>query len=215
MAENAFQTKTDAQLLAIGEQAAAAIAAGGDPGYGVPAAQTTALTAANTALGSAITTKQAARDASKAATQQALTARTSILEALSAIGATIYNNPDVTNQMIAEAGYAVHDTAPTKHFPSQPSSLIATPDASGTVLLGWDGGSNVYGTSFVIEGRASESDPWTFVTTTTRQRVSVAGFTPGQTYWFRVSASHNGQNSTASMPVAIWGETQVTLEVAA
>lgn len=214
MAENSFREKTDAQLLAIGQQASSVITASAGA-YGTSAAQDTALTNANTALSAAITAKQAARDASKAATQQALTARGAILDALSSIGATIYNDPSVTNQMISDAGYAVHDDTPTKHYPSQPSSLLATPDASGTVLLTWDGGANVYGVTYVIEGRASDSDPWGFVTSTTRQRLSVTGFTPGQTYWFRVSASHNGQNSIASLPVAIWGETQVVLEVAA
>ncbi len=208
MAQNAFQLKSDAQLLAIGQHAATVIPTA-DPGYGTDAAQNAALTAANTALAAAITAAQTARDASKAATQQKLAARQASIAALSSIGATIYNNPAVTDQMIANAGYAVHDTTATKHAPIQPTGLAATPDSSGTVLLAWSGGGNVYGTIYSVEGRALDTDPWTTVTNTKRRSVSVPGFTPGQTYWFRVTASNNGLTSVASAPVAIWGETGV------
>jgi hypothetical protein len=216
MASNNFAAKTNAELVAIAQQANAAIVAGGDPGYGVPAAQLTALTTSTTALDAGITAVTAARAASKAATEQQEAAREEILAALSAIGDTIYINPDVTPQMIAEAGYAVHDQQKTKHFPTQATGLTATPDATGTVLFTWGANGNVYGVTYVIEGRASESDPWSFVATTTRLRLSVPGFTPGATHWFRVTASHNGQSSAPSAPVAIWGPEQVVpLQVAA
>jgi nucleoid-associated protein YgaU len=209
MSENAFQQKTDAQLLAIGEQASAAIAAAGDPGYGVPAAQTTALTNANTAVGAAITAKQAARDASKAATQAALTARQAMLDALGSIGATIYNNPAVDNEMIAEAGYAVHDDVPTKHAPTQPLDLTATPDAYGTVTFNFHNNGNPYPTTYIIEGRPNENTDWTTVITTTRTRMKAEGFLPGVTYWFRVRASRNGATSIPSNVAAIWEPEQV------
>lgn len=215
MAENAFNLKSDAQLLAIGEQAENVITAAAGA-YGTSAAQDTALANANNALAAAITAKQAARDASKAATQQALAARTAMLNALGSIGATIYNDPAVTNQMIADAGYAVHDDVPTKHAPSQPLNLTATPDAFGTVTFNFHNNGNPYPTTYVIEGRPNENTDWTTVLTTTRTRMKAEGFTPGVTHWFRVRASRLGLVSIPSNVAGIWEPEQVVeLQVAA
>lgn len=217
MAENALRDKTDATLLAKGEQASAAIAAAGDPGYELTAAQTTALTSANTAMGTAITSKQAARDASKASTQQALTARDQIIDALASIGASIYNNPNVSEQMIADAGYAVHDDVPTKHAPVQPTKLLADPDASGTVKLSWNGSGNYYPTTYVVEGSA-DGVTWTLQGTATAQKITLTGFTPGATFRFRVSATRNGQSSVPSATAVIWdssSESSASLKLAA
>lgn len=216
MAGNRFGNQSNAELLTIMQQANTAISGAAMPGYGVPAAQTTALTDAITAMSAAIPAADNARVASKAATQALDTARQSSLEALGAIGSTIYYNPDVTDEMIADAGYAVHDSTATKNFPFQVTNLTATPNDTGTVRFTWDASGNVYPTTYIVEGRASESDPWTLVGTTTKTRVSLSGFTPGATHYFRVKASKNGQVSDPSATVGIWlpGE-EVVLSVAA
>ncbi len=214
MAKNAFGTKTDSQLLTIGEQVETVTT--GDGPYGLSAAQTTALAAANNALGTAITAKQAARDASKAATQQANEARQLLLSALGSIGATIYNNPTLNSAQIAAAGYAVHDDSITKHAPTQPVGLSVTPDAYGTVLVTFEANGNVYPTIYIVEGRGSEAEEWSTIITSTRRRVSVSGFAVGETYWFRVRASRNEITSIPSNVAAIWEPEAVTdLEVAA
>jgi hypothetical protein len=183
--------------------------------YGTSATQDADLTAAKTALAAAITAAENARTASKAATQAQDTAREAALAILGSIGGTVYYNPDVTDQMLADAGFAIHDDVPTKHAPVQPVGLTANPDEFGTVLFEWDGNGNVYPTTYVIEGRASESDPWSIVTTTTKKRLSVPGFTPGASYMFRVKASRNGSESIWSNVATIWTPEGVQLEIAA
>ena len=214
MASNDNQNLTNAELLAKGTQASTVIGAALGA-YGTSAAQDAALTLAVAALSAGITDRTAAKAAALAATQDQLFARDAILASLGSIGATIYNNPTVSDDMIATAGFAIHDDVPTPHAPVQPLGLSATPDSFGTVLFEWDGNGNVYPTIYLLEGRASDTDPWTTVSTTTRKRIFVPGFTPGVTYWFRVSASRNGASSIASNDVSIWGLDAVPLQIAA
>lgn len=215
MAENRFSHLSDTELLTIVQTANGVISVALGA-YGTSAAQDAALAAAVTDLSTGIAGADAARVASRAATQSKLTARQGALTVLGSIGATMYNDPAVTPDMLAEVGYAVHDDVPTKHFAVQPLSLTVDPDEFGTVTLEWDGNGNTYPAVYVVEGRASDSDPWTVVTNTTRKRIKVPGFTPGATHYFRVYASHNGQVSIASNIDAIWLPTEeVVLEIAA
>ncbi|MEX2243806.1 MAG: hypothetical protein WD716_08180 [Fimbriimonadaceae bacterium] len=183
--------------------------------YGTSAAQDTALAAAEALLSAGITAAENARTASKAATQQLETARAAALEILGSVGGTIYYNPDVSNQMLADAGYTIHDPVPTKHSPTQPLDLTATPDAYGTVAFNFHNNGNPYPTTYIIEGRPSENVDWTTIITTTRTRLKVEGFAPGITHWFRVRASRLGQTSIPSNVAAIWEPEGVVLEIAA
>jgi len=180
--------------------------------YGTSAGQDAALAAAEAALSAGITAAENARTASKAATQQQDAGRTAALEALASVGGTIYYNPDVTDQMLADAGYAIHDDVPTKLAPTQPLDLTTTPDAYGTVAFNFHNNGNPYPTTYVIEGRPNENTDWTTVITTTRTRMKVEGFAAGVTYWFRVRASRLGQTSIPSNVSGIW-ETEGVIEL--
>ncbi|MCC6403064.1 MAG: fibronectin type III domain-containing protein [Fimbriimonadaceae bacterium] len=96
------------------------------------------------------------------------------------------------------------DPNPTKHYPVQPTGLVANPDSSGSVLLTWNGGTNVAGTVYEIQGSA-DGNAWSILKATKTKRITLNGFTPGQTFWFRVAASNNGQTSVPSNSVAVWG----------
>jgi hypothetical protein len=212
-ANNNNKLSNDALLTKVTQADAAISASAG--AYGTSATQDADLAAAKTALSTAITAAENARTASKAATQAQDTAREAALAILGSIGGTVYYNPAVTDEMLADAGFAIHDDVPTKHSPVQPVGLTATPDQFGTVLFDWDTNGNVYPTTFIIEGRASDADPWTTVTNTTKRRLSVPGFTPGASYMFRVKASRNGEESIWSNVATIWTSDEVVLEIAA
>lgn len=216
IAENNIGNKPDAQLESMGKTAENAITAGGGS-YGTSTGQDTALASANTAFGTALTGLSAAKASYKAALQTRDSARADLVSALRSIGTTIYADPAVTDQMIADAGYAVHDTTPEKHSPVMVEGFSAVPVGEDSVLFTWDRGANTYPCEFVIEGRADGSSTWSQVYTTTKARIEVAGFAAGVPYWFRVTARRNNQVATPSFSVGIWGATTspATLSLAA
>jgi hypothetical protein len=118
--------------------------------------------------------------------------------------------------MIAAAGFAVHDTSGTAVVPNQPVDLLATPFSDGTVSLRWGRNGNPNGVSFLIEAREDGSSEWEFVASTTKARLTVNGFAPGEPRWFRVVATKNDLSSLPSNEAPIYpvgGAT--TLSVAA
>jgi hypothetical protein len=57
----------------------------------------------------------------------------------------MYATPGVTDAMVAAAGFQPRDTVPTPIVPQEPTSLVATPNANGTVFLSWNRNGNPYG----------------------------------------------------------------------
>ncbi len=183
---------------------------------GLSTTQTTALNTAVTNFDSAVTDVTAAKAALKSAVEAQNAARTAVLEALSSCASTIYNNPAVTDTMIASAGYEPRDTNRAKQNPFTPTDLIATPFANGNVELKWNKGQNTYGSVYVIEARFGEGD-WAVVYQTTRVKATISGFNPGELAWFRVSAVRNEESSIPTDEVVIYAPTPeaTTLRAAA
>lgn len=168
------------------------------------------ITALQTALTTATADRNAAiaaRSASLAATQTQNDSVAALRELLSLALADIkaFANAQANpNAVYAEMEVPVPASTGTRYSPVPISDLIANPDALGNVELKWDGGANVEGTVYLIEGSA-DGNAWMQVHATKAQKAALTGYTPGQTYWFRVRASNNDQISTASNAVAIWG----------
>ena len=196
----------------------AVVTAGAGEANGLDSAQITAL---ETALTTATTDRNgaiAARSTSLAATQTQNDSLDGLRELLSLAIADIKayaNQQDDPNAVYTEMEVPVPASSGTRYSPVPVTDLIANPDANGNVELKWDGGANVEGTVYFIEGSA-DGAAWVQVYATKAQKAALTGYTPGQTYWFRVRASNNDEVSTASNSVAIWGTGgSATLSIAA
>jgi hypothetical protein len=214
MASNNFASRSDPALLQVANQAYTVI--NDDPiGYGVQAGQLTALNTARAALDSSIDGLTAARAALAAAIQARDAARLSTIEALGSIGATIYNAPGVTDEMLAAAGYAVHDTTRTPVMPTTVTNLVVVPNSNGTALLKWSRSGNPYGVQFAVQVRTAGGG-WEWVSSPTRTRVTLSGVTPGVTRYFRVIAFKGGIYAIPSEPVVAYpSEGEEALVIAA
>lgn len=214
---NRFNNLTPSQLKEKALNAYTVIEGSGDPNaYGVPDATLTELNTNQGLLGTAISLVESTKAAYESALQDREEAFGVTVESLSSIGNVIYNNPEVTDGMIAAAGYAVRDTVRTPVVPVTPTELVAQPFADGTVKLKWNRNGGRYGIVYNIEARADSSSQWLPVLTTTRQREVVEGFAPGVATWFRVVATRNSLTAPASEPISIYlGSGSTTLSLAA
>ncbi|MBS1714759.1 MAG: fibronectin type III domain-containing protein [Armatimonadetes bacterium] len=202
MASNDFQGKSDSSLSQTAHQAATVIQAN-LAAYGVSLPQITSVTLAVNALDADVTEVTAKTAALKAAYEGKRADRANLINVLSVVGAVIYNNPNVTDEMIAAAGFAVHDTGGTPVVPQQPLDLLAAPFADGSVNLKWKRNGNPTGVSFLVESRGATGG-WDFVTSTNKARTTVNGFAPGVTTWFRVTATKNDLTSLPSNEAPIY-----------
>lgn len=172
--------------------------------YGMTAGNITSLTTVEEQFADSVTVVTSTRAAAKAATQQRDANRQSAIDQFAYYFANIYNNPSVTDAMIAEAGLAPRDGSRTKKVPYQPANLAATPSPSGSVTLTWDANGNTWGATYVVECQAAGAETWTFLGTSTKRRETFLGFTPGVETWFRVTAQRNGEVSEPSYPASIY-----------
>lgn len=203
MASNNFQKKTNAQLVATATQAHTTIAAAA-ASYGVSAPQLADLLASKNLLAATVQNVETTRAAYEAALQGRNEARTQTISALSSIGATIYNFPGVTPEMIAEAAYAVRDTTPTPAVPQMVTELTATPNANGTAVLKWKRNGNKPSVVFIVESK-TEGGSWQPVVSTSRTRIVIPGVVPGVTRYFRVLSSRNDVYSPPSSSAIVYG----------
>lgn len=200
---NNWQSKTDGQLDADLKRIVSVV--GADPGaYGVSAGIVADLAACETEFATDITQLVAARAAALAATQARDASRRAASEVLSRLAASLYANPNVSDAMLADAGFAPRDKKRTRQKPHQPTNLLAKPDIHGNVALTWEPSGNSYGVTYVIEWRREDSESWSFLGTTTRKRARFRGFAPGVPAWFRVTASRNTVVSAPCYPASIY-----------
>ncbi len=213
MARNMYDQLPDPQLADFIAQAVGAFSAGDPALYGLTPAKVTALQNAGTALGSAITAAIATEAAFRADIQAKENARQTALDNVSLCAGLMYATPGVTDEMVAAAGFQPRDTEKTPIVPQEPTGLFATPNANGTVFLGWTRNGNPYGVDFVIEVSADGSS-WAQQTVTKKKSVTLEGFAPGVAKWFRVKAVNRGLTSVPSLPVSIYapgGEAQLQI----
>jgi hypothetical protein len=156
----------------------------------------------------------AAKLALKASVEAKEASKKNLLVGTSRLAAKLYNNPAVTNEALVAAGLAPRDTTKTHHSPQEPRDLLAKPFANGMVQLSWNRAGNVKWMQFLVETR-TEDGAWTSAMITSRTRVKLHGFTPGQTRWFRVLAIRDDQKSLPSNEASIYHGIELPLQAAA
>ena len=193
---NDYGTLSDAQLQSLANQMDTVLTASA-ASYGVSGGQATTFNTASGGFATALVDVTAKKAAMASSVQAKEADRLTLLDNISLIANIVYNNPSVTPAMIAALGLAPRSTTRTMHQPKTPVDLMATPYASGNVLLKWSKGENVYGAVYVVEAKGETGD-WEQVWSTTKTRVTLIDYTPGVPMWFRVRATRNGQISTPS-----------------
>lgn len=205
---------SDLQLYTVANQAYTIINAN-LLAYGCSAGQMTGLNTGKTNLNASITAWETKRAALEAETQTKLAARQATIDALSNVGATIYNNSAVTDTMLANAGYAIYDTTKTPIQPQRVVSVTVSADGSGNAFLKWSRSGNLQGVIFVIE-QSADGLEFTPVAMTTKARQTIEGLTVGTPVWFRIRATKNEAWAQSSDSVQLWAPGDgVQLQVAA
>lgn len=184
--------------------------------YGVSTTQATNLDGDNTNFGTSLTNVTAKKAAAKAAVQGKDAYRAELLDSISVIANVIYNNPAVTDEMIAALGLQPRAKTKSKITPKTPGTLTASPYPDGNVFLKWGRGDNPYGVIYVVE-TSTDGSTWTQIGSATATKLTVSGYAPGVGTWFRVRATRNGLSSPASnlAPIYVPGGGAGFLSVAA
>jgi hypothetical protein len=175
-----------------------------------------AFTGALTAYNNSVTDAEAAKQLFHSKVNAQEEKRQKLFDAIVPILNVIYANPNVTDEMIINAGFAPRDKVRTPAQPHKPLDLLAKPSADGQVALSWKRNGNVQSISFQVEAKGEGDENWTPVFITTKTKAKLLGYAPGVTCWFRVVAIKEGMKSLPSNEVAIYHDApSVELELAA
>lgn len=212
-ASNNFHTLPQTSLVALAQVFGGAVN-GAPTSYGLTAIQAGTVTTTAAAYNTAITNYNDAKAAFRAASQAKAAAKLVLVDLIAEFAKIAYAYPNITDQLIADAGLAIYKT-PATITPKTPTQLVADPFATGDVDLSWNRSGNPYGVAFGIETRG-ETGEWALLTVTDATKFTVTGFTPGTAAWFRIVAINRGIRSTPSLEVAIYhdGNQQVQLQAA-
>jgi hypothetical protein len=215
MSQNNFSRRSDAEVVQSIQVVLDALNGPDGAQYGIPNTTKTGLLTSQTQLTSSVNTALAARAAAKAATQAKEAKRSAALDQLVYVANQIYNNPTITDALLAAAGLAVRDKTRTPVTPVIPQDLVAYAFENGSVNLKWARGGNPKGVMFSVEARGSTGG-WSIVGQTTRTSIQLEGYTPGVFAAFRVRALTSIASSLASNTAVIYSNGQeAALEIAA
>ena len=215
MAANNFQKLSDADLQTLAARFISIVGAG-PTSYGLTGAQIVTLTTNDDNYVDAVTAFTDAKTTAKAASADRDAKKAVLVDNLSTLAKTIYNNPSVTDTMIADAGLQPRDSGRTPIVPTTPVDLLANAFADGHVDLKLGRNGNAYGVTFLVEAQSPGAETWTVVATTTKSKATVFGFAPGEAKWFRVRAEKNGISSEPSLPAPIYvPSSSLTIQLAA
>lgn len=202
MAANNVKGLTQAKLVALGKQVKTA--ANSTPtAYGLTTLQITALGDLLTEVDAKIAADVNAHAAAKAATTDKVESLGVLANTLCEFAKIIYAHPGITDTQIETAGFAIPQK-PAKRTPKEPTNLNAVPTPSGDVNLSWKRNGNTKGIMFTVEQAPEMDGPWSNVVTTTASKVTLKGYTPGVSKFFRVTASTRGLFSTPSLAAVIY-----------
>ena len=200
---NDFSSKTPEFLQQLCSTVANSIGSGSTNPYGVPHDDVEALGDASFVLGSTLNEQAQAKAALRAITLLKGHKKEGVVDALNAIAKIVYDNPDVTNNMIASLGFAPRKAKSQPKAPVAVTDLAVTPFADGTARLAWDRSGNRKGASFLIEA-SDDGQVWTMIDSTTRVSYTATGFAPGVPTWFRVTASNGVGRALPSAKVSMY-----------
>ncbi|MCE9559400.1 MAG: fibronectin type III domain-containing protein [Armatimonadetes bacterium] len=113
-------------------------------------------------------------------------------------------NPAIPNSLLDALLMPNHNTQGSSTPPTTPQFLPMEVSIAGVVTLKWQRNGNNGGTIFNVETTESLDGPWTFFDSTTKSKLDYQS-TPGTQVSFRVVAKRNGQTSSYSVPITLWG----------
>ncbi|MCE9557460.1 MAG: fibronectin type III domain-containing protein [Armatimonadetes bacterium] len=113
-------------------------------------------------------------------------------------------NPAIPNSLLDALLMPNHNTQGSSTPPTTPQFLPMEVSIAGVVTLKWQRNGNNNTTIFNVETAESLAGPWTFLDSTTKTKLDYSG-TPGTQVCFRVVAKRNGQTSSYSVPITLWG----------
>lgn len=211
---NIYYGKSDANLN-VWTVGFAATVGGNTTGYKTTTTKVTAVTTAQSVFDSAILDFEAAKAAFAAASDAKAAARQSLLSSISVVTRDIYGG-GVSDSMVSAAGLEPRDAVRTPVVPLQPTELMVTPFADGTVQLKWNRNGNARNMNFIVES-AVDGESWAIVNSTSKSRITLSGYAPGNEAFFRVRATKDGDVSEPSNTEAIYLPTPsaTSLKVAA
>ena len=146
-----------------------------------------AATAFSTGLNTAVNAKVAAKATINAKDTTRKTTRTTVGK----WGKIFRSNLAVPDALLDTLMLPSHKTPGKKTQPSTPEKLVASATGNGFVTLQWSRNGNIATTTFVIEYRASLSDTWIQVGSTSKARWQYQAIA-GSEIWFRVTANRRG-----------------------
>lgn len=203
MASNNFQSLSHSALSAKASTMQTAMTPT-PANYGVTASQVTTLGMLRATFAQDILDVAAARDIWLGLVQKQKDDQKALVDQMVAMSKLAYAKSGITDQQLATAGLAIHDTQPSPILPVTPTFFQAQPFSNGDVELQWNRNGNKQGVTFVIETSANGSTGWTQVGVTKKRKLTIGGFAPGTPAWFRVRAENRGLYSTPSNVVTIY-----------
>ncbi len=183
--------------------------------YGVSEAEVEQLDALNFDLATNISVQATLEAAKLAGTQAKLDSRELVIDAAYNLIDKIYANPAVDDEALLKANLAPRPTHSSAKPLQQVTGLLATASANGDVLLKWNRSGNTPTVTFVVEAQSAPSGPFNFAVSTTRTRITLSGYEPGQTVTFRVRATRTSASSAPSNLATIYGNGSYALSIAA
>lgn len=122
--------------------------------------------------------------------------------------------PGITNAKREEIGLPIPGSSTTV-VPKKVLNFLATPVADGTVKLKWNRSGNAQSVIFIIE-KSADAIEWEFAANSTSAKITLSGYAPGTTTYFRVVASKGAALATPSDTQVIYaGGEGVSLQIAA
>ena len=134
---------------------------------------------------------------------------------ISAFAKTFRANNAISDALLAELMVAPHNPGRTSSPPVTPTYFQGSADANGLVTLTWKRNGNTTSTQFVVEGRTSDTAPWTTYGVATSCKFTYQA-SPGNYVAFRVVAKKKNVVAPATTSVSFWGaSSSLTLSEAA
>lgn len=193
----------DAPLADLLNQMASSIAVG-PAGFGLTAANATAMSNAAADFETALLDWNAARVAADSAIVTKNEQRETTLNTFTTYLNLMYATPTVPDATVASIGLAPRSDTRTTVIPQQPIDFVATPFADGTVKLTWGTNGNPYGVIYEIEKADINAADWSLVFSTTKKTIILSDAPPGVIQYFRVTATKNGTRSQPSFIEGIY-----------
>lgn len=158
---------------------------------GLDAAETTALSDAETAFDNARTARDNAFAAAKSSTIAKNDARATVLALVGQYNNEWQANPAISPTLLQQLGLSPHASSRSTVPVFEPTNFTASGKGNGAVTLKWSRNGNVYGCTFFIEVSYDEGVTWQVYTATPKQRITLQGV-PMVPTTFRVRGERNG-----------------------